>query len=137
MVKIGIIATSKNYALKFSNRAKNGTIRFSLLRRIFCCAETHVLDEKNFFFRCNVKNRFFRGVEVSIFGPYRAILTKICWLTQLFKFYRIACPLIGENQKKWGGVRGVLGCALKKNVFFKIYPWKWEGVQHILAIWKA
>ena len=48
--KIALIAPPKNYALKFSKRAKNGIIIFSFTRRIFWCAETHVLDEKTFSF---------------------------------------------------------------------------------------
>ena len=48
--KIALIAPRKNYALKFPKRAKNGIIIFSFTRRIFWCAETHVLDEKIFFF---------------------------------------------------------------------------------------
>ena len=45
-----IIATQKNYALKFSKRAKNGIFRFNFTRRIFWCAETYVLDLKTFYF---------------------------------------------------------------------------------------
>ena len=44
------LAPPKDYALKFSKRAKNGIFRFSFTRRIFRCAETYVLDEKTFYF---------------------------------------------------------------------------------------
>ncbi len=43
MVKIAIIASPKKYALNFSKRAKNRILRFNFTRRIFWCAETHVL----------------------------------------------------------------------------------------------
>ena len=103
--KIGLIATPKNYALKFSKRAKNGIFRFSFTRRIFWYAETHVLDEKNFFFRCNVKNRFFRGrtlvflvpIDIESSYTYQNLL-----IDSAFQALSNGVPIDRSNSKKVG-----------------------------------
>ena len=89
-----------------------------MARRIFWYTETHVLGEITFFFGVTSKTDFCFVFYWSLSIKNRAILPKICRLTQFFKLYRMACPL---------RVKKKCGCALKINRPLNRYPWKWKG----------
>ena len=68
----------------------------------------------NFIFGVTSKTVFLEG------GRPRTILAKICWLTQLFKLYRIVCLLIDRSKSKKGGCAKVV--LWEKFDFLKFTP---------------